>query len=442
MTGPRIAPEALGLGDPAVAAIFDALDVPERRPAGSPRFVGGCVRDALLGRPAADLDLATPLPPAVATAALRAAGIRVVPTGLDHGTVTAVLGERAIEVTTLRVDLETDGRRARVSYTDDWRADAARRDFTMNALSAGRDGVVHDYFGGVADARAGRVRFIGDARRRIEEDALRILRFFRFHARFGAGAPDAEALAACAEKRGMIAGLSGERIRTELLKLLAAEDPLPAWTAMADAGVEAAALGVTGDRARLAAIVALDRAAARIAAVGQPLSDPLLRLAALLVPRVEGAIARLKVSRAERERLRALAAAPPRPEEAHAGPAALRQRIYRVVRRSGESAGRRLAADRLLLAAAACVDDAQVRPEEMEALTRRLVAGLELVRGWAVPPLPVGGRDATALGLIGPAVGAVLAEVETWWAEHDFAPGREACLERLAAIVKARGVPG
>src|SRR5690606_19098038 len=123
---------------------------------------------------------------AVATAALRAAGIRVVPTGLDHGTVTAVLGERAIEVTTLRVDLETDGRRARVSYTDDWRADAARRDFTMNALSAGRDGVVHDYFGGVADARAGRVRFIGDARRRIEEDALRILRFFRFHARFGA----------------------------------------------------------------------------------------------------------------------------------------------------------------------------------------------------------------------------------------------------------------
>src|SRR5579859_1790498 len=186
------------------------------------RFVGGAVRDGLLGRKVSDIDVATPAMPGDVIRAVEAAGLKAIPTGIAHGTVTAVVGRQPFEVTTLRRDVETDGRHAVVAFTDDWRADAARRDFTMNALYADRDGRITDFFGGEADARAGRVRFIGDPGERIAEDALRILRFFRFHAWYGQGALDADGLAASTRLAGMIDRLSGERIRVELFKTLAA----------------------------------------------------------------------------------------------------------------------------------------------------------------------------------------------------------------------------
>ena len=191
------------LSDPAVGAIFDALP--------HARIVGGAVRDALIGRAVADIDLATPDTPDAVAAALARSGIRCVPTGLDHGTQTAVVNGRGYEITTLRRDVETDGRHAVVAFTDDWREDAARRDFTINAMSMTRDGAVFDYFGGQADLRAGIVRFVGDAATRIAEDYLRILRFFRFFARYG-GTPDPAAVAAIRDALPGLAGLSVERV--------------------------------------------------------------------------------------------------------------------------------------------------------------------------------------------------------------------------------------
>ena len=217
------------LAEPAVRAVLGALP-------GS-RVVGGAVRDAVLGLPVADVDVASPWEPARVMAALRAAGLDVRPTGLAHGTVTAISAGRGFEVTTLRRDVATDGRHAVVAFTDDWRADAARRDFTMNALSLTPEGELFDYFGGVADAREGRVRFVGEAAARIAEDYLRVLRFFRFYARYGREAPDAPTRLALRAGRTGLARLSAERVRHELLGLLAAPDPRAAVALMAELGV-------------------------------------------------------------------------------------------------------------------------------------------------------------------------------------------------------------
>ncbi len=212
------------LDQPGVRRALAALDVK----GAETRLVGGCVRDALLGNPSADIDLATTLlPDAVMDAARRVPGLKAVPTGIEHGTVTLVTGDGPIEVTTLREDVETDGRHAVVRFGGDFARDAERRDFTVNALSLGADGRLHDTVGGLPDLAAGRVRFIGDPATRIREDALRILRFFRFHARFGAGPPDAAALAACIAARDALDRLSRERVRAEFLKLLTAPGGVP-----------------------------------------------------------------------------------------------------------------------------------------------------------------------------------------------------------------------
>src|SRR5690606_37975346 len=190
---------------PQTRAVIDALT----QDGGQVRFVGGCVRDALLGRPVKDIDIATPDPPETVIERLTRAGIRTVPTGIDHGTVTAVIGQKHFEITTLRHDVETFGRRARVAFTADWEADAARRDFTINAISAEPDGSLHAPFGGAADLAAGRVRFVGEPEARIREDVLRLLRFFRFHAWYGRGEPDREALEACGRLAHLLPTLSG-----------------------------------------------------------------------------------------------------------------------------------------------------------------------------------------------------------------------------------------
>jgi poly(A) polymerase len=374
------------------------------------RFVGGCVRDALIGRAVVDIDVATPDPPDAVLRKLAAAGLRGLPTGIAHGTVTALAGARRFEVTTLRRDVETDGRHARVAFTDDWRADAARRDFTINAMSAGADGVVHDYFGGLGDLRAGRVRFVGDPAARIAEDRLRILRFWRFHAHFGRGAPDVAARAACRAGAGGLALLSGERVRAELVKLLAAADPVPSVAAMAGDGLFAQlARGPVAVDA-LAALRALEPAATR---------DPWRRLASLLPDAaVAAALAeRLRLSRAERDRLVAAAGA-----TALADRDATRAALYRD--------GVEAVTDRALVAAARGMMPAAA-----------LADTLAEVAAWRQPEFPVGGADVLGLGVApGPQVGSLLAEVEAWWIAADFLPGRAACLARLREVT-ARSRP-
>ncbi len=258
-------PAAL-LARPGVRATFAALSVPGEET----RLVGGCVRDALLGHSASDIDLATTLRPEAVMERARTAGLKAVPTGIEHGTITVVTPQEPLEVTTLREDVETDGRHAVVRFGGDFAQDAARRDFTINALSVGADGIVHDTVGGVDDLHAGRVRFIGDAATRIREDALRILRFFRFHARFASGEPDAEALSACIAARDALDGLSRERVRSEFLKLLLAPGCVPV----------AALLSTTGLLQRISGGVPELGRLARSAEAGQGAA---MRLAALCV---------------------------------------------------------------------------------------------------------------------------------------------------------------
>ncbi|TXM87890.1 CCA tRNA nucleotidyltransferase, partial [Methylobacterium sp. WL103] len=215
------------------------------------RLVGGCVRDALLGADAADIDLATTLLPNAVIDRARAAGLKAVPTGIEHGTVTLVVAGRPVEVTTLREDVETDGRHAVVRFGRDFARDAERRDFTVNALSLGADDTLHDTTGGRADLAEARIRFIGDPATRIHEDALRILRFFRFHARFGGGEPDAPALAACVAARAALASLSRERVRMEFLKLLATSGAPDAVAILDETGLLARITGGVAERGRL-----------------------------------------------------------------------------------------------------------------------------------------------------------------------------------------------
>ena len=377
---------------------------------GAARFVGGCVRDTLRGAPVGDIDIATPLPPDAVRERVEAAGFRAVPTGAAHGTITVVAEGRGFEVTTLRRDVATDGRRAEVAFTDDWTADAARRDFTFNAMTLTPDGALRDPFGGRADLAAGRVRFVGAARRRIEEDYLRILRFFRFFAWLGRPPPDAEALAACRALAAGVDRLSGERVRAETLRLLAAPDPLPALERMAETGALARVAPVlrTDWRRRLAWLIALERGA----------GDPERRLAAIIAGDPGAVARRLRFSRARAARLRDLAA--PAHDAFGLDPPAIR----RILRRVGRDRFRDLA----LLAWA----DAGTSDGLDEALA---VAG-----SWRPAALPARGRDAIALGVPpGPRVGALLRALDAWWEAGDYRAGRAAALARLRELAAEDG---
>ena len=385
------------------------------------RFVGGCVRDSLAGRPVKDVDIATPDTPEQVAALLEAAAIKVVPTGIAHGTVTAVADGRPFEITTLRRDVETDGRRAKVAFTDDWVADAARRDFTMNALSVEPDGTVHDPFGGIADLAAGRVRFVGDAETRIREDVLRILRFFRFHASHGRGAPDPEGLAACRKLAGLLPGLSAERVQAEVLRLLEAADPAPTIAIMIEAGIFLPILPEFVDPPRLAALVAIERRL-RVA-------DRIRRLAALMPPGSDrGAVvaARLRLSNADKRRVELLTR-PPLPLAAIA-----LTRDMRGWRRALQSFG---AADIRDLAFLAWADEATLG-DVAEADAQAFADMIALADGWTPVPFPIAGRDARARGLpSGPLIGQALDEVKRWWENEDYRPDRDACLAKLDEAV-------
>ena len=377
------------------------------------RFVGGTVRNALMGLPVTDIDLATPAEPERVMAAARAAGLTAIPTGLPHGTVTIVANHVPFEVTTLREDVETFGRHARVAFTADWAADARRRDFTMNALYCDGTGTVYDPIGGYGDLLARRVRFIGSARDRIREDYLRILRFFRFHAVYGVGPLDNEGLAASVRERHGLDHLSGERVRSELVRLLGAPRAVESLSLMAETGLLLAILGRVPRLNRLTALMAREAAAGR-----KP--DPALRLAALAVVVREDAEAlggRLKLSNAEQATLM-LAALPPVQGPELTTPNDRDATIYRL---GGDAYSARA------LLTWAISDEGADDPGWLALIHR--------ARTWVQPSLPVGGADVKALGLgEGPAIGRVLAAVEDWWIGAGFPPDGP---ELRAALARA-----
>ena len=365
------------------------------------RFVGGAVRDTLLGLPVKDIDMATTLLPERVIERLAAASIKAVPTGLAHGTVTAVLEDGPIEITTLRRDIDTDGRHAKVEFGTDWRDDAARRDFTINALYAEPATLeLFDPFDGLADLNAGHVRFIGNAETRIREDYLRILRFFRFHARFGKGPPNTEALDACAAGREGLKGLSRERIGAELNALLALNNPLPAAQAMADAGIWAQILPeVQADGlARLARLLEREQESKQ---TGQAI----VRLAALL-PRDRDAITRIAPRlRLSKKRLIAL-------QELTGEPLADSRNIRSIAYRIG--------LDRAKHKALLDADEGDWH------------RALLMLDDWQVPRFPVQGRDLLEQGMKpGPAISHLLGTIEKRWIAEGF-PGAD----RVRALVR------
>ncbi len=390
--------------EPPVPAVVAALQAG----GGAVRFVGGCVRDTLRGTPIRDVDLATSLPPASVCARAAAAGFRTVATGIAHGTVTVVAAHRGFQVTTLRRDVATDGRRAEVAFTDDWVADAARRDFTFNAMTLAPNGTLYDPFGGRADLAAGRVRFVGAARQRITEDYLRLLRFFRFFAWLGRPPPDAEAIEACGALADGLDRLSGERVRIETLKLLAAPDPLPTLDLMVETGALAHVVPVRRPDWRRR----LDRLAALENRTGKD-GDGERRLAALAGD-AKALARRLRFSRAQADRLSALVAPVHRVRGLDA--AGQRRVLYRI--------GRDRFRDLALLAWAEAGE------------TRGLDAALAVADAWRPVRLPVGGRDVKALGVpAGARVGALLREVEAWWEAGDYRADRATVLARLRQLV-------
>lgn len=354
------------------------------------RYVGGAVRDTLLGIEVKDVDVATPLTPEQVIARLDAAGIRNVPTGIDHGTITAVLPEGPVEITTLRHDVSTDGRRATIAFASEWQDDAARRDFTINALYADPESrEIFDYFGGSDDLKARRVRFIGDARQRIREDHLRILRYFRFQARFGSQPADQESENACAELAATLKGLSRERVGMETMNLLGLPDPAPTLTRMAELGVLAVILP-EADPAPLAALTAQERqqgvgpeAIRRLAAVLP--ADPSL---------AEQVASRFRLSGAQKKRLMA---------------AAGRNGVQGDARTLAYFLGIDEAIDRLLL------EGADISP----------------LKGWEIPVLPLKGGEIVTRGIsAGPEVARILRNIESRWVSEGF-PDRD----RVSALL-------
>ncbi|MCC6921251.1 MAG: CCA tRNA nucleotidyltransferase [Alphaproteobacteria bacterium] len=402
------------LGAPETVRVLDAIEAG----GGEARFVGGSVRNALLGAPVADIDIATNVVPDEVDRRLRAAGIASHPTGIAHGTITAVANHKPFEITTLRRDVSTDGRRATVAFTTDWAEDAQRRDFTINALYARRDGTVVDLVGGAADIAARRIRFIGTAADRIREDYLRILRFFRFHAWYGRGELDREGLAACAALKDGIATLSGERIHAELLKLLGAPDPVPALRQMAAAGILGDILPGELDIARLAKLVEIETT--HLFSDG----DALLRLGALIAGGPEGRrdalISRLRLSNAERDRLKGM----DRTDVKIVSYLSIRE-----VRRALYKLMPAVFKDLVMLRWAA-------DPKANNATQWRAL--LALADSWARPVMDLSGHDVRAAGVPdGPEIGRVLAEVEEWWIDSDFTDDKFSLIERLKAVVQA-----
>lgn len=409
---PRLS-NAPWLQRPETKAVFAALEARGF----AARAVGGAVRNALLDLPVTDVDIATTAHPDDAIAAAQAARLKAIPTGIQHGTVTIVSGDHAYEVTTLRKDVETHGRHATVAFTDDWAADARRRDFTLNALYCTADGEVFDPLLGYADLAARRVRFIGDAAERIREDYLRILRFFRLTAAYGAGSPDAEGLTACVREREGLAILSGERVSQEVLRLLSGPRGADLARWMFDYGLLPLVLGRAPRPALLARLASIE------SAVGlEP--DAALRLGVLVVEVPEDAQAlrdRLRLSNEDTERLVRTAEKVPALD-----PTAPETAAKAYVYRHSAAAYR----DRVLVAWARSGDATDSDAWRMY---------LALPQRWQIPRFPVGGAEVMALGVqAGPRVGEILRVLEAWWIDGDFAADETALRSKLVELVQGQ----
>ena len=399
------------LNDRRTRLVLDALEVHGAQA----RVVGGAVRNALLAEPVHDIDIATTAHPDAIISAAKNAGLKSVPTGIEHGTVTVIANSQPFEVTTLRRDVETDGRHAVVAFTDDWTEDAKRRDFTINAIYCDKDGVLFDPVGGFDDIKRQRVRFIGDADQRIKEDYLRILRFFRFTATYGQGRCDAVGLASCERRRAGLEILAGERVWAELKKLLVAPHASPVLDAMERADILASIFQSTCSVSRFSKAILIDTALKRS-------GDPVQRLAALCVDQVNDPVLlrqRLRLSTHAFDRLvqmaqnnqRPLPDTPERDAKIHLyhhGPEAFHDAL--LFAWSGRDA---------------TPDNKTWR--HRFALTDR----------WQAPQFPVSGRDVLALGIEpGPSVGQILSELETWWTGEGFPDDPERLKKRLVEIAK------
>jgi len=394
MTAARLDDAAWLMGGP-LRRVLDILDTSGEEA----RVVGGAVRNTLIGEPVHEIDVATTAPPTEVVRRAKRAGIRTVPTGIDHGTVTLLVDGHSFEVTTLREDVETYGRKAKVAFGRDWKRDAERRDFTMNALSVTRDGVVHDYVGGLADLNARHVRFIGDAVTRIEEDYLRILRFFRFHAAYGEGEPDKPALAACIAGREGLESLSRERVQAELFKLLVAKRSVPTIDVMADAGLLVQILGG----------VAQPRSFDKLTQIEMTMKiapDAIRRLGALSLFVSEDAqrlFDRLRLSNGEARRLLSMSEGWWR-ISAEMTQAASRGLLYRI--------GPDNFLDRVLLSWSRSGEAAE------DSHWRALA---ELPQRWIAPSFPISASDLMARGVAkGPGLGAAMRAAEAAWVAADF----------------------
>ncbi len=407
---------------PETRTVMDAF----RAAGAEARFIGGCVRDAILKRPSKDIDIATPVEPEKVLEILESAGIHAIPTGIKHGTVTAVVGHQHFEITTLRVDVESYGRHARVAFTDDWTQDAARRDFTINAMSCDEAGNIYDPYNGLEDLGRGWVRFVGDAEQRIEEDVLRLLRFFRFFAEYGKPPISSKGLLAARKLAHRLPELSGERVRGELFRILTAPNPADTVTMMRAERILHHILPEAGHVGQLRMVAWLLERAMKFDGVE---IDPVRRLAALLGPELKPeqvlAVAdRLKFSKRERKHLADMCAAKP---EVHPDitPKALHIACANL--------GNAIVVDRALLTwADELAEEAHLPSNRTEAWRAFIEAALKV----ETTPFPLQGRDVLALGVShGPRVGQLLKQVEAWWQDRDFRPGREECLDELRKTI-------
>ncbi|WP_454758478.1 CCA tRNA nucleotidyltransferase [Caulobacter segnis] len=399
---------------PETKAVIAALEA--RGYPGCARFVGGCVRNTIIGKPVDDIDIATTLTPDLVIDALEQAGLRAIPTGVDHGTITALSGGQPYEITTLRKDVSTDGRRAVVAFTQDWGQDAERRDFRFNAIYADVEGHLYDPTGhGIADAREGKVVFVGDPMTRIREDYLRILRFFRFQAWYGKGEADQKGLAACKALKGMVSGRAAERTQKELMKMLAAEDPRPAFRLMAATAVLGSILPSVKSLARFESLVAIET---------EQLfeNDPDLRLAALIpddAKVAEQVAERLRLPNNVRDRL---------VDAVGKNPRVVSWMSPREARRAVYGLGVRAFSDRIKLAWAGSGRDSTA--PQWRAL-------LALAETWTPPTFPLSGDEIMKAGVPkGPLVGEVMREIEIWWIDQDFIEDKFSAIERLKAVAQ------
>lgn len=407
---------------PETVAVFDAI----RAEGGDVRFVGGCVRDAILKRPVKDIDIATPLPPDTVMAALEKAGIHAIPTGIDHGTVTAVINGKHFEITTLRVDVENYGRRAKVSFTDSWAEDAARRDFTINTLSSTLEGDVYDYFGGLNDLGNGIVRFVGIASDRLDEDVLRLLRFFRFHAAYGRPPADPDALAACRIAAPRLTSLSGERVRNELLQILLGPNPADTIQLMRGETVLGIVLPEANDVGRLRLMAWLETDAIKVEGVSP---DWVRRLSTLFAADVDGAQAtkvaeRLRLSNNQMRQLAKVT------EPGFTlSPEITRTDLNHFLYVHGADTVRDVAL-------ATWATELALSPRQPRAHTEAWIALLEHTNTWTRPVFPLSGRHVLDLGVApGPDVGKFLRQVEAWWEQEGYQPKHDACINKLISFI-------